>query len=371
MTAAQPPPPEPQVEIALFHARLAEITPRVRVAPTIVAINFLIFIAMVATGVGVLNPTADSVLGWGANFGPRTLGGQPWRLLSNVFVHFGILHLALNMFALWNAGALVERIFGPLAFGALYLAAGLIGSVASLAVHPQVVSAGASGAVFGVYGALAAFLLRQRGVIPMPVLTTLRGAALSFIGYNIIIGFSHPSIDNAAHIGGLLGGAAAGAWLVRPLVPGRPLHVVRPVLAVAGAAAIATIAVATLPTPLDFQKTVSDFATEERRILGRFNTLVESRKADEIDDDAFRAGIERDVIPPWRAARGRVAVPRPWPEKQRRVIDLIRRYAETRERAYTTALSALRADDMEIVKQANALHREADALVAELNALKD
>ena len=74
------------------------------------------------------------------------------RLVTSVFLHFGIIHLALNMIALWNAGPLVERLFGPVAFADIYLVAGLTGSVASLAVHGNVVSAGASGAIFGLAG---------------------------------------------------------------------------------------------------------------------------------------------------------------------------------------------------------------------------
>ena len=364
-------PPAGEAEVQGFHALLRQITPRVRVAPSIVVLNVAVFVAMVAAGVSFISPTADSAVGWGANFGPRTLGGQSWRLLTNVFVHFGIIHLALNMLALWNAGALLERMFGPLAFTALYLTAGLTGSIASVTVHPQVVSAGASGAVFGVYGALAAFLIRQRGVIPMTVLTRLRGVALSFIAYNILFGFTNKAIDNAAHIGGLLGGAAAGALLARPLVPTRPVAWVRSLLVVAGAAALAVLAVFALPKPHDFEKTIGEFTAMESRVLDRYNGLVRDNVARTIDEKTFLTALEREVIPAWRAGHRSLAAPRPWTEPQKNVVDLLLRYAEARERAFMTFASAIAAHDDRAAEQANAHHRSAEDVLQQMKALQN
>jgi rhomboid protease GluP len=240
---------EPPIEIAQFFAVLRLLTPRVWVSPAILAVNVLVFLVMVASGVGLLSPTPQSVLPWGANFGPLTLDGERWRVVTNVFVHFGVVHLAFNMYALWNAGAVVERLYGSLRFAVVYVVAGLAGSVASLVVHPQVMSAGASGAVFGVFGGLAAFLIRQRGVMPMPVLKRLRSAAVSVIAFNMIFGLSVQGIDNAAHIGGLLGGAAAGALLARPLAPGRRHAPFVPLLVLAGAVGLTWLALVVLPPP--------------------------------------------------------------------------------------------------------------------------
>jgi rhomboid protease GluP len=363
-----PQPPPEHAELVAFHALLREITPRVRVAPTIVAINVAVFAAMVVTGVSFISPTADAALAWGANYGPRTLGGQPWRLVTNVFVHFGIIHLALNMLALWNAGALLERMFGPLAFTALYLAAGLTGSAASLAVHPQVVSAGASGAVFGVYGALAAFLLRQRGVIPMSVLTRLRGVALSFIAYNILFGFTNKAIDNAAHVGGLLGGAAAGALLARPLVPGRAAVWLRALLVVAGAGALAALVLGVLPKPLDLEKSIAAFSATEAKVLDRYNALIRDNQARKVDEDTFVTVLETEVIPEWHAGRERLAVPRAWKPDQQKIVDVLIRYADARERAFMTFAHALRARDEQAAEQSSNYQRDAEKILEELKS---
>ena len=112
-----------------------------------------------------LSPTPATVLAWGANFGPKTLHG----------------------------------------------------SVASVAWNPEVMSVGASGAVFGVGGALLGFLLLRRDSIPAVVLVPLRNSMFSFIGFNVVFGFLVPGIDNAAHLGGLAGGLVCGFVLSQPL----------------------------------------------------------------------------------------------------------------------------------------------------------
>lgn len=217
------PPGEPDANTVLaeFRAFLRTVTPRLWLVPAIVAANVALFGIMVASGVDAFAPGADRVLAWGANYGPATLRGAPWRLLASTFLHFGVVHLAMNMVALWDAGRFVERIFGHARFATIYLAAGLCGSAASLLAHPQSVSAGASGAVFGVYGALGGFLLRQRSAIPPKVLSRLGGVAAAFIGYNTLYAFTRANVDVAAHVGGALAGAIAGAYLARPLAPAR------------------------------------------------------------------------------------------------------------------------------------------------------
>src|SRR5579863_559723 len=243
---------DPKVAFAEFKLHLREVTPRLRVVPVVVALNVVVFAAMVASGISAFSPSGEAVMRWGADYGPLTLGGQPWRLVTNVFLHFGIIHLAANMLALLDAGPIIERLFGPAAFAALYLAAGITGSVASLAVHPLVVSAGASGAIFGVYGALGAVMLLHRETIPPVALKRLSRVAASFIIYNFIYGVGKSGIDNMAHLGGLFGGAVAGACLFRPLVPDRPETMRRPALVAAVASVIGFAVAILLPRPLSF-----------------------------------------------------------------------------------------------------------------------
>jgi membrane associated rhomboid family serine protease len=151
---------------AAFSRLMVEATPRVFITPAIIIINLIIFAAMIVFGVSPINPKIEQLLMWGADYGPVTLNGQWWRLLSCAFVHIGALHLALNMWCLWSLGRLAERMFGNGTFLALYLLSGLGSSIASVWWNPAVVSAGASGAVLGVAGGVIAFWQLGKSSIP-------------------------------------------------------------------------------------------------------------------------------------------------------------------------------------------------------------
>lgn len=183
------------------------------VTAVLVGINIFMFVAMVLKGAPIVQPNADQLLRWGANFGPLTIGGQWWRLLTVMFVHVGIVHLALNMWALWNLGMLAEYLYGPKTFLALYLLTGLAASLASLAHNPLVPTAGASGAIFGVAGALIATLYLGKLPTPRSALRTTLVSLLVFAGYSLAYGFVKGGIDNGAHIGGLVSGLLLGAAL--------------------------------------------------------------------------------------------------------------------------------------------------------------
>jgi membrane associated rhomboid family serine protease/lipoprotein NlpI len=201
---------------AAFHSLLTEATPRVFITPIIIAINLVVFVTMLATGVSFSAPQSDQLLKWGADYGPQTLNGEWWRLLSSVFVHIGALHLLLNMWCLWGLGRLAERMFGNWTFLALYLLSGLGGSLASVWWNPSIVSAGASGAVFGVAGGLVAFWYFGKIALPRSIIKRDFASILTFVGYNLAFGFAN-EVDNAAHLGGLFVGLALGALLHRPL----------------------------------------------------------------------------------------------------------------------------------------------------------
>ncbi len=212
--------------VTTFRQLLAASTPRYFVAPTLIGLNVVIFALMTLLGVPLFNLTDRQPTGLGlqifalgANYGPATLGGQWWRLLSSTFIHGGIIHLAFNMQCLWQLGKLTERLYGNWAFLMLYVLSGLGGSVASLWWNPNTVSVGASGAIFGVAGGLAAFL--YLGKLPLSRAATQRilSSTMVFVGYNLLFGFINTGIDNAAHIGGLMTGALVGALLTRPLPP--------------------------------------------------------------------------------------------------------------------------------------------------------
>jgi rhomboid protease GluP len=210
--------------VTTFGQLLAASTPRYFVVPILIGLNVAIFMLMALSGVPLLNPVGRQPTGWqlfdwGANYGPATLNGQWWRLLSSTFIHGGIIHLVFNMQCLWQLGKLTERLYGNWTFLLLYILSGLGASAASLLWNPVTLSVGSSGAVFGVAGGLVAFL--YLGKLPLSR-TTIQGilsSTLIFVGYSLLYGATSPGIDNAAHIGGLVVGVSVGALLTRPLPP--------------------------------------------------------------------------------------------------------------------------------------------------------
>lgn len=176
--------------------------------PVLVIVNIVIWVAMVCTGISVFDPTGQSVLPWGANSTVATLDGQWWRLITNCFLHFGILHLVLNMYALIFVGVLLEPFLGKAKFITAYLLTGIAASLASLWWHDYTVSAGASGAIFGLYGVFLAILTTNH--IDRDLRNGLLASIGPFVLYNLIYGSFKGGIDNAAHIGGLLSGIVVG-----------------------------------------------------------------------------------------------------------------------------------------------------------------
>jgi len=188
------------------------------ITTTLVGMNGAVFVAMVLTRVSPVAPTSAQLLKWGANWGPYSLGPEPWRMLASNYVHAGIIHIALNMWCLWSLGFLAERIFDPWTYVLTYTACGLAGSVASLWWHPLSVGVGASGAIFGLAGALIAALYLGHLPIPRQAIQGTLKSLLTFAGYNLFFGAVARGIDNSAHIGGLLAGLALGAALSKHLM---------------------------------------------------------------------------------------------------------------------------------------------------------
>lgn len=191
-----------------FVERLLRATPRAWVTIALVAANVGVWLANLASGMSPMMPRPIELLAWGGNLLPATLE-QPWRLFAAAFLHAGAIHLGFNMWALWNMGPIAERFYGNLQFLAIYLLSGLFGSLASLFFAArEAVSVGASGAIFGVTGALLAALFTKHDKLPAPLVASMRSSLLMFVGYSLFLGFTSGVVDNAAHLGGLVSGFA-------------------------------------------------------------------------------------------------------------------------------------------------------------------
>jgi rhomboid protease GluP len=181
---------------------------RVRITYIFFAINILIFILMEFAG-GTTNEA--TLLAFGVKSNPEINHGEIWRLVTPIFIHIGLLHLFFNSYALWVVGPQVEKLYGGARFLILYVMTGVAGVLGSYWRHPESVSAGASGAIFGLFGALLVFGFKYRNSIPPFFQKAVGRGVLPVILINLVIGFSIPGIDNSAHIGGLLAGAALAA----------------------------------------------------------------------------------------------------------------------------------------------------------------
>ena len=170
-------------------------------------LNILIFIFMVLSGLGLISFRAEDLLAWGANFKPSTLNGEWWRLITNTFLHGGLMHLFANMYGLLFVGIFLEPRIGKIRYALIYLGTGIIASIGSIWWHEATVSVGASGAIFGLYGVFLAILLTK--VFPKGFSKAFLISTLVFVGFNLLMGLTG-GIDNAAHIGGLASGFVTG-----------------------------------------------------------------------------------------------------------------------------------------------------------------
>src|SRR5579863_1135795 len=177
--------------------------------------NVAVFIAMVLASGPSLDFTGQVMVRFGANYGPFTLSGAWWRLLTYMFLHGSLMHIGFNMWCLWDLGALAESLYGRWTFGAIYLITGVAGGLASVGWNPAVLSVGASGAIFGLAGALiASFYLGEFSLPSIAIRGTLRSLVV-FAGFNLFFGSVVGGIDNACHIGGLVSGLILGALIAR------------------------------------------------------------------------------------------------------------------------------------------------------------
>jgi rhomboid protease GluP len=163
------------------------------------------FVLMALGGVSLMYPSADSLITWGTNYGPLTLNGQYWRIFTSLFLHFGVIHLLVNMIVLANIGVFKENLSGGVAFVTLYLVAGL-GNPRRVLPGPLGPAAPAPPARFPGCTALPAFLLRYRDSIDPGALASLRKGAIVFVGHNLLYGLFRSDVNIAAHVGGLMPG---------------------------------------------------------------------------------------------------------------------------------------------------------------------
>jgi membrane associated rhomboid family serine protease len=182
------------------------------VTTALLAINVTVFVGMVATGAGFLDFDPRACLRWGGNYGPWTLNGDWWRLITAGFVHGGLLHIAFNMWCLLSLGQLSERLFGRFQTFFIYLLTGVGGALLSIAHNPRNLEVGASGAIFGIAGALLAGVKFGNLNISAGEKRSVISSMVFFVAVNFILGAGllGSNIDNFCHLGGFITGLLVG-----------------------------------------------------------------------------------------------------------------------------------------------------------------
>ena len=365
-----------QVDRADFQTRLDRLSPRARVTPALVAINLIVFALMLFDGAGLIVADPRVAMKWGSNFAPLTMDGEWWRLFTAMFIHFGILHVALNMWALYLSGTMTERLYGSARFAVLYVFAGLMASMASLLWNPEVNSAGASGAIFGVFGGMLAFVLNPRNGVPRSIMIEHRNSTLAFAAYSLFYGAAHAGIDNAAHIGGLLGGLMMGTLLARPLDDEHRASGGGAGLLVAGAAGLLTLALLLYPLihPNDrvrdrqaFDRALLTFSSRDQRAADALRMAL-ANAPQTAAKPAYATGL--DACTQWNALYEDMAAPKlAMIDPRNREQRLVLRYLDARRRYCQFMAKAALHDDATSGEQAREANEEAAAAFAELKQL--
>jgi rhomboid protease GluP len=356
-----------------FEQRLRAHVPQVPVVMALIALNIVAFVMGVAHAVGW--PVADDsgLVGLGSNFGPYTTDGEWWRLVTANFLHLGILHLALNMWALAAMGPLVERLYGSWIYLFIYLVTGVASALTSISWDPAVHSVGASGAILGGYGALLATLLRGRGLIPRGVIGPMRDSTWFYVLSIFVVGLFSSSVDNAAHVGGFVAGFAMGLVLPVPFAPVRAIGQHRLRLALGATLAVSLIVMgvtiassraSSLAGESRFSYTHTWFAEGERVASVRWRSVKVLAREGKLDDEAAAHIVETELLPFWEEADRRFhGIQLPETSLLRDDLTFMTEFVVSRRDAYRICLMAMRKRDTEIAAKCQAGLTRGDEIV--------
>ncbi|MFO0616175.1 MAG: rhomboid family intramembrane serine protease [Polyangiaceae bacterium] len=286
---------------AAERAFVASLGARVYVVYVLMVANVAVLAALATQGVSVLAPTTASLRAWGGLHG-RALRAESWRMLTSMFLHYGVLHLAANLFGMWLIGRAAEAILGNVAFVGVYLLSGLAGALASAWWQPDVVYIGASGAIMGMYGALLAEVRLQRERIPEAARRWLVIKVLTMTVLTLVPGLAMRELGFAAHFGGFVVGYAAALVLdARRRAPPWDARLRRAGV-FALSAVVWVLAVTAGPSPesrtsAEIERSRAAIAA----ILEDYEAASASLRAKEIDRARFASILEERVVPAWAA----------------------------------------------------------------------
>ena len=332
---------EPFRETLRARTRIAPVTPLIAVA------NLAVVAGMFFHPQLMNDP--DPMISWGANFGPRTANGEWWRLITTLFVHVSVLDLMVCLLAFVPLGLILERIVGPAAFAAVYLTAGLFSSLFMLSAFPVAVSAGAAGAVAGVYAFMLAVLLwgisqRPRLVLPLITIKLLAICGGLFVAYSWLTGAA------AVVVVGFASGLFAGLTVSRG-VNRRRTPAIRMAATVATMACVAIVTAVPLKGITDARREIEIVLETETQTAQAFKAALQDFTDGRMTDKALAVVIDRVILPELDYVSGRLAkVDRNMvPREQVPMITAAEEYLTLRNESWTLRANALRSGKMSIL----------------------
>jgi membrane associated rhomboid family serine protease len=333
---------------------LAERTRLLLITPAIAVANVGIFLGLLF-GDGTLS-SPETLVAWGANFGPRTTNGEWWRLLTAAFVHGGLLSLLINVVAVAQIGTIVERLIGHAAFAAVYLSACFFASLMAVATSPENVSAGAAGAVFGLFGLLVASFVRgllQPSTLSIPLKTMVRlaPAAGLFMLYNAATG----GFDLAAKAG-LFTGFVFGMVVTRDIREQKPT-VQRLAISAAATFVIAIIAIVPLRSVTDIRPELELLVSLEQRTTAAYEDAVLRFRNGRITTKSLASLIDGTILPELQAARARVTALQRVPPAHQPLVTVANDYLKLRDESWRLRAEALSKANMRLLREADRTER--------------
>jgi rhomboid protease GluP len=350
-----------------LHDLLYQRLPGIPVTKLLVGVNLLVFAAMLAGGAGLWHSSNTVQLAWGANFGPATQDGEWWRLGTALFLHFGAVHLTLNLWALWDAGQLVERMYGHARFACIYFASGLTGNLLSLVAHRGLaISGGASGAIFGLFGALLIFLWRERRNLHPKEFRWFFWGAAGFALASLVLGLLITGIDNAAHIGGFFSGILCGVIFAQPA--GMIERRFRRIRLLAGATFALAIVILVSQIPVRTyrwseealaRKEIGEFLRDDAAITQSWQSILDKAREGGISFDELAGRIDTSVGDRYEESFELLSELPPNPAlPSAATVEILRHYAERRRDASRALAEGLRAHKPEQIRDALEMEKQ-------------
>jgi membrane associated rhomboid family serine protease len=337
--------------VVAFWEVLRERTPSAPVTPALVGLNIFVFVLMLF-GTGATG-TPDHLIAWGGSFGPRTTNGEWWRLVTTMFVHVSFLHLFADLAGLVAVGVVLERLVGPLAFAAVYVAAGVSSTALGLIGSPFGVSVGASGAIFGLYGLLLAAVMRSvfnnsTPKLPLALAKCLAPAAAVFTAYSLLTS----AIASGPELSALLVGWLSGLFVARDIEE-RPAPVIRIAPILVAALAMVIVTVRPLSGMTDVTPEIHRLVIAEQEMAARYRTAIDQFTSGRISAQELAAVIDHDITPALQASQVRVASLERVPDEQKPLLVAAEQYLQLRDESWRIRSKALKMGSVSMLRQAD------------------